>query len=236
MDQRFTRSLQAYIWEVPSWILGLGGIHAWFPLGLKALPHRQHIQGNDGNGHCMGRFTNCRVLWQGYKRQNPHLQTCKCLHPCEGRGDDRGTRRGKGCGGRRSDLSWKYWSCFVSHWMPLLGFQIWFHIQDVSVGILIANVSLKRQCFLSQISLRFFDCFKVMFLHFKIEQMINEDMLTCCLECGGSLLHFTVLSATAPCCSVWEVPSVSSRSRRHECQPKWFVWRVRLVRVEDIWC
>lgn len=91
------------------------------------------------------------VLWQGYKRQNPHLQTCKCLHPCEGRGDDRGTRRGEGCGGRRSDL------------MPLLGFQILFHIQDVSVGILIANVSLKGQCFLSQISLRFFDCFKVFF-------------------------------------------------------------------------
>jgi len=81
VHQRFTRRLQAYIWEVPSWILGLGGIIACTPLGLKALPHRQHIQGNDGNGHCMGRFTNCRVLWQGYKRQNPHLQTCNaCIH------------------------------------------------------------------------------------------------------------------------------------------------------------
>lgn len=59
---------------------------------------------------------------------------------------------------------------------------------------------------------------------------------SCCLECGGSLLHFTVFSATAPCCSLREVPSVSSRSRRHECQPKWFVWRVRLVSVGDIWC
>ena len=146
------------------WILG-GIIHGCTQ-GLKALPHRQHIPGNGQMdiawaglptaGFC-GKDMN-ENWW--IERQNPHLQTCKCLHPCEGRGDDRGTRRGEGCGGRRSDLCWKSWSCFVSHWMPLLGFQIWFHIQDLSIGILIANMSVKRQCFPSQISLRFFGCFE----------------------------------------------------------------------------